>query len=52
MGDACGCGDDLPSSGESDSTGREPERLWEVSEIRFAAVSGVSVCAKAATRSP
>jgi cation-transporting ATPase G len=44
MSDACGCGNDAPSSGD-DSTEREPERLWEVSEIRFAAVSGIFLLA-------
>ncbi|MBW0105515.1 cation-translocating P-type ATPase [Pseudonocardia sp. KRD291] len=40
MSDACGCGSDEPRTGE-DGAQREPERLWEVSELRFAAVSGV-----------
>jgi cation-transporting ATPase G len=44
MSDACGCGTDRPSAGD-DSTEPEPERLWEVSEIRFAAVSGVFLLA-------
>ena len=44
MSDACGCGHDAPPSGD-ESAEREPERLWEVSEIRFAAVSGVSLLA-------
>jgi cation-transporting ATPase G len=44
MSDACGCGHDAPPSGD-DSAKREPERLWEVSEIRYAAVSGVFLLA-------
>ena len=44
MSDACGCGHDAPPSGD-ESAEREPERLWEVSEIRFAAVSGVFLLA-------
>ncbi|OZM76539.1 cation-translocating P-type ATPase [Pseudonocardia sp. MH-G8] len=48
MSDACGCGSDEPTvagqeSGESE--GREPERLWEVSELRAAAVAGVLLAA-------
>ena len=42
MSDAC-CGDDEPRPGEAAETGEEeraPERLWEVSELRFAALSG------------
>ncbi|GAA3717479.1 cation-translocating P-type ATPase [Microlunatus aurantiacus] len=43
MSDACGCGDDEPRSGDATEAGedREPERLWEVSELRFAALSGL-----------
>ena len=44
MSDACGCGHDAAPSGD-DSAEREPERLWDVSEIRFAAVSGVFLLA-------
>lgn len=44
MSDACGCGHDAPPSGD-ESAAREPERLWDVSEIRFAAVSGVFLLA-------
>ncbi|GAA3228898.1 cation-translocating P-type ATPase [Pseudonocardia petroleophila] len=44
MSDACGCGDDEPrvdaETGEVVAE-REPERLWEVSELRAAAVAGV-----------
>ena len=44
MSDTCGCGHDAPPSGD-ESAAREPERLWDVSEIRFAAVSGVFLLA-------
>ena len=44
MSDACGCGHDATPSGD-ESGEREPERLWDVSEIRFAAVSGVFLLA-------
>ena len=44
MSDACGCGPDEPrvdaETGEVVAE-REPERLWEVSELRAAAVAGV-----------
>ncbi|QJY47814.1 heavy metal translocating P-type ATPase [Pseudonocardia broussonetiae] len=43
MSDACGCGDDEPRGDEGAE--REPERLWEVSELRFAAGSGVLLAA-------
>ncbi|MCV7289130.1 cadmium-translocating P-type ATPase [Mycolicibacterium wolinskyi] len=39
MSDACGCGDDR------DEDEREPERLWEVSELRAAAAAGVLLLA-------
>ena len=50
MSDACGCGDDEPRRrGEGDEAGeeeeREPERLWEIRELRFAAVAGVFLLA-------
>ena len=38
MSDACGCGHDEPAD---DAEEREPERLWQVTELRFAAASGV-----------
>ncbi|WP_416875602.1 heavy metal translocating P-type ATPase [Kitasatospora sp. SC0581] len=43
MSDACGCGDDRKTveGGE----GREPEKLWEVGELRAAAVAGVLLLA-------
>ena len=54
MSDACGCGDDEPPSRRGDEVGeeeeREPERLWEVSELRFAAVAGVFLLARAGRR--
>ena len=40
MSEACGCGDDLETSGAGASE-HEPERLWDVKEIRFGSVSGV-----------
>ncbi len=40
MSEACGCGSDVPGQDE-----REPERLWEVSELRAAAVAGVVLVA-------
>ena len=43
MTDACGCGSDEPRG--EDSEDQEPERLWEVSELRFAALAGVFLVA-------
>ncbi|CPV36305.1 heavy metal translocating P-type ATPase [Mycobacteroides abscessus] len=48
MSDACGCGHDEPATGadgDGDGDGREPERLWQVSELRLAAVAGVVLLA-------
>lgn len=45
MSDACGCGHDEPATGDEVDGEREPERLWEVSELRFAAVAGVVLLA-------
>ena len=48
MTDACGCGPDEPSSkerGSDELEEDEPERLWEVSELRFAAAAGVFLLA-------
>ncbi|MBF6100535.1 cadmium-translocating P-type ATPase [Nocardia cyriacigeorgica] len=42
MSDACGCGDDEPA-GEGEERG--PEKLWEVTELRAAAVAGVLLVA-------
>ncbi|MGW5569712.1 heavy metal translocating P-type ATPase [Nocardia thailandica] len=44
MSDACGCGHDEPA-GEGEAEEREPEKLWEVSELRAAAVAGVLLVA-------
>ena len=44
MSDACGCGDDEPRTGEA-SEEHEPERLWEITELRAAAVAGVLLLA-------
>ncbi|WP_153505077.1 heavy metal translocating P-type ATPase [Cumulibacter manganitolerans] len=43
MSDACGC-DDGPATGEQSGDGA-PERLWQVREFQFAAVSGVFLLA-------
>ncbi len=44
MSDACGCGHDEPTAdGETEEL--EPEKLWEVSELRAAAVAGVLLVA-------
>ncbi|WP_020389659.1 heavy metal translocating P-type ATPase [Kribbella catacumbae] len=43
MTDACGCGDDEPRGEELEE--HEPERLWEVSELRLAAAAGVFLLA-------
>ena len=40
MSDACGCGHDDPVNEAAETEG-EPERLWEVPELRAAAVAGV-----------
>ncbi|GAA3134512.1 cation-translocating P-type ATPase [Rhodococcus baikonurensis] len=43
MSDACGCGPDEPrTEGEEE---REPDKLWQVTEIRAAAVAGVLLVA-------
>ncbi|UCZ90826.1 heavy metal translocating P-type ATPase [Gordonia sp. WA4-43] len=44
MSDACGCGHDEPA-GDGEAEEREPEKLWEVSELRAAAVAGVLLVA-------
>lgn len=44
MSDACGCGHDEPATDEQ-SEDHQPERLWEVSELRLAAASGVLLLA-------
>jgi cation-transporting ATPase G len=45
MSDACGCGDDETTPAGKDAEEHEAERLWEVSELRFAAVAGVLLLA-------
>lgn len=40
MSDACGCGDEPRATGE-EAEEHEPERLWEVRELQFAAGAGV-----------
>ncbi|TQF65914.1 cation-translocating P-type ATPase [Rhodococcus spelaei] len=40
MSDACGCGHDEPAVGD-DAQEREPEKFWQVTEIRAAAIAGV-----------
>ena len=48
MSDACGCGSDEPRTGE-EAEEHEPERLWQVTELRAAAVAGVLLIAGYAT---
>ena len=48
MGDAC-CGDDEPRAPVAEAEEREPERLWEVSELRAAAVAGMLLVAALVT---
>ncbi len=43
MSDACGCGHDEPVGEEAEE--HEPERLWQVKEFQFAAISGVFLLA-------
>ncbi|BBZ60691.1 hypothetical protein MMON_19920 [Mycolicibacterium monacense] len=38
MSDACGCGNDEPRGADEEE--REPERLWQIKELQFAAISG------------
>jgi len=45
MSDACGCSDDETTPGGEEAEEHEAERLWEVSELRFAAVAGVLLVA-------
>ncbi|KUI37464.1 ATPase P [Mycobacterium sp. GA-2829] len=40
MSDACGCGHDEAATDEQ-AEEHEPERLWQVRELQFAAISGV-----------
>jgi cation-transporting ATPase G len=43
--DACGCGDDEITDADGELEEHEPERLWEVSELRFAALAGLFLIA-------
>ncbi|BBY31587.1 heavy metal translocating P-type ATPase [Mycolicibacterium sediminis] len=43
MSDACGCGSDEPR--DADDHDGEPERLWQIKEMQFAAISGVFLLA-------
>ncbi|WP_148575360.1 heavy metal translocating P-type ATPase [Nocardioides caldifontis] len=45
MTDACGCGHDEPSNDGGELEEHEPERLWEVTELRFAALAGLFLIA-------
>src|SRR5690606_30510016 len=49
MSDACGCGGELRPTGQDGAEEREPERLWQVRELRFAAAAGVCLLAGALT---
>ncbi|EGX61020.1 MULTISPECIES: cation-translocating P-type ATPase [Streptomyces] len=40
MGDACGCGGDEPRTSD-DAEESAPEKIWQVSELQWAAVAGV-----------
>ncbi|MEW5811546.1 MAG: cation-translocating P-type ATPase [Actinomycetota bacterium] len=43
MSDACGCGNGEPRGADEEE--REPERLWQIKELQFAAISGVFLLA-------
>jgi cation-transporting ATPase G len=45
MSDACGCSDDETTPAGKEAEEHEAERLWEVSELRFAAVAGALLLA-------
>ena len=45
MSAACGCGDDEPRNDVAELEERPPERLWDVSELRLAAASGLFLLA-------
>src|SRR5690606_20105831 len=45
MSDACGCGHDEPTGENDEAEEREPEKLWEVTELRAAAVAGLLLVA-------
>ena len=44
MSEACGCGHDQPRPGDGEAE-REPERLWQVVELRAAALAGALLLA-------
>ncbi len=43
MSDACGCGNEEPRGANEQD--RVPERLWQIKELQFAALSGVLLLA-------
>lgn len=45
MSTACGCDDGEPRNDEGELDEHEPERFWEVSELRFAALAGLFLIA-------
>jgi len=45
MSTACGCDHDEPHHNDGEEEEHEPERLWEVSELRFAAAAGLFLLA-------
>ena len=45
MTDACGCGPDEPRNADGELEEHEPERLWEISELQFAALAGLFLIA-------
>lgn len=51
MSDACGCDDDETTPAGETGEERAAERLWEVSELRFAAIAGVLLVAGLVTGS-
>ncbi len=45
MTDPCGCGHDEPRNEDGELEEQGPDRLWEVSELRFAAIAGLFLIA-------
>ena len=45
MSDACGCDDDKPTTEAGEAEEHEPERFWEVSELRAATLAGLLLLA-------
>ena len=45
MTGACGCGHDEPRNEDGELEEQGPDRLWEVSELRFAAIAGLFLIA-------